>query len=89
MNVYAYNAETFGPHGTLDRASECEVVLVRDQVIQAFDRQDLRQVLGVQTVTGSALAKTIWEPLTGRFSSGTLSNVRLDQTRDLSFNYGG
>jgi type I restriction enzyme R subunit len=29
-NVYAYNAETFGPHGTLGRASEREVVLVRD-----------------------------------------------------------
>jgi hypothetical protein len=28
--VYAYNAETFGPHGTLGRASEREVVLVRD-----------------------------------------------------------
>ena len=29
-SVYAYNAETFGPHGTLGRASEREVVLVRD-----------------------------------------------------------
>jgi len=29
-NVYAYNVETFGPHGTLGRASEREVVLVRD-----------------------------------------------------------
>ena len=29
-NVYAFNAETFGPQGTLGRASEREVVLVRD-----------------------------------------------------------
>jgi type I restriction enzyme R subunit len=29
-SVYAYNAETFGPHGTLGRSSEREVVLVRD-----------------------------------------------------------
>jgi len=29
-NVYAYNTETFGLHGTLGRASECEAVLVRD-----------------------------------------------------------
>ncbi len=29
-SVYAYNTETFGPHGTLGRASEREVVLRRD-----------------------------------------------------------
>lgn len=29
-SVYAYKTETFGPHGTLGRASEREVVLVRD-----------------------------------------------------------
>ena len=29
-SVYAYNAEIFGPHGTLGRVSEREVVLVRD-----------------------------------------------------------
>ncbi len=29
-SVYAYNSETFGPNGTLGRASEREVVLVRD-----------------------------------------------------------
>ena len=29
-SVYAFNTETFGPHGTLGRASEREVVLVRD-----------------------------------------------------------
>src|SRR5712691_11454620 len=29
-SVYAYNTETFGPQGTLGRASERDVVLVRD-----------------------------------------------------------
>ncbi len=29
-SVYAYNRETFGPHGTLGRTSERDVVLVRD-----------------------------------------------------------
>ena len=29
-SIYAYNAETFGPRGTLGRASERDVVLVRD-----------------------------------------------------------
>ncbi|WP_295449986.1 type I restriction endonuclease [uncultured Thiodictyon sp.] len=29
-SVYAFNAETFGPHGTLGRASEREAVLLRD-----------------------------------------------------------
>ena len=66
--------------GVLDR-------LVRDQVLQAFDRQDLRQVLGAQSVSGSAIAKTIWNRLAGRLPSGTLSNIHLDQTRDLSFDY--
>lgn len=81
-------------HGTIDPVTGMvtDIVamdrLVRDQVIQVLDRQDLRQVLGTQSVSGSALVKTIWDKLAGRFSSGTLSNIRLDQTRDLSFNYG-
>ena len=29
-SIYAHNDETFGPDGTLGRASECDVVLVRD-----------------------------------------------------------
>ncbi len=29
-SIYAYNTETFGPHGTLGRVSERDVVLVRD-----------------------------------------------------------
>ncbi len=30
-SIYAYNAETFGPNGTLGRVSERDVVLVRDR----------------------------------------------------------
>lgn len=68
--------------GALDR-------LVRDQIIKPFDRQDLRKVLGSETVGGEALAKAIWDRLTGHLSGGTLQNVRLVQTRDLSFDYAG
>jgi len=46
-------------------------------------------VLDAQSVSGTALAKTIWDRLTGSLSSGTLSNIHLDQTRDLSFDYAG
>lgn len=66
--------------GALDR-------LVQDTVIKIFDRQDLRQVLESETVRGEALTKTIWDRLAGRLSGGTLRNIRLVQTRDLSFEY--
>ncbi|HEU5406993.1 MAG TPA: 6-carboxytetrahydropterin synthase [Nitrospira sp.] len=66
--------------GALDR-------LVQDTVIKTFDRQDLRQVLASETVRGEALTKTIWDRLAGRLSAGTLRNIRLIQTRDLSFDY--
>ena len=68
--------------GVLDR-------LVQDRIIKPFDRQDLRKVLGSETVRGEALAKTIWDCLAGHLSGGTLHNVRLVQTRDLSFDYAG
>lgn len=68
--------------GALDR-------LVQDQVIKPFDRQDLRKVFGCETVGGEALAKAIWDRLAGHLSGGTLRNVRLVQTRDLSFDYTG
>ena len=68
--------------GVLDR-------LVQDRIIKPFDRQDLRKVLGSETVRGEALAKTIWDCLAGYLSGGTLHNVRLVQTRDLSFDYAG
>ncbi|MCP9447678.1 MAG: 6-carboxytetrahydropterin synthase [Nitrospira sp.] len=63
--------------------------LVREQVVQPFNKQDLRKVLGIQTASGSILVKTIWDQLAGQLTDGTLANVRLDQTRDLSFNYAG
>jgi 6-pyruvoyltetrahydropterin/6-carboxytetrahydropterin synthase len=68
--------------GALDR-------LVEERVIKPFDRQDLRHVLGSETVGGEVLAKTIWDRLAGHLSSGTLQNVRLVQSRDLSFDYAG
>lgn len=63
--------------------------LVQDTVIKTFDRQDLRRVLGSETVRGEALAKAIWDRLAGHLSGGTLHNIRLVQTRDLSFDYVG
>jgi len=68
--------------GALDR-------LARDYVVKPFDRQDLRKVLDSQTVSGEQLARTIWDRLAGHLSGGTLRNVRLVQTRDLSFDYAG
>ena len=32
-SIYAYNSETFGPAGALGRASDREVVLVRDLLL--------------------------------------------------------
>lgn len=63
--------------------------LVQDKVVQALDRHDLRQVLGIQTVTGEQLAEHIWAQLVSFLSAGRLSNVRLVQSRDLFFEYGG
>jgi type I restriction enzyme, R subunit len=50
-SVYAYNAETFGPQGTLGRASERDVVLVRD-LREALERlnPDLPQSAREQAV---------------------------------------
>ncbi len=64
--------------GALDR-------LVQDRVIKPFDRQDLRQVLGSETVRGEVLAKTIWDRLDGYLSGGTLHNIRLVSARDLVY----
>jgi 6-pyruvoyltetrahydropterin/6-carboxytetrahydropterin synthase len=68
--------------GALDR-------LVQDKVVQAFDRQDLRHVLDAEHVTGGQLAERIWKSLVSGISSGTLANVHLVQSRDLSFDYAG
>ena len=68
--------------GALDR-------LVHDRVIKAFDRQDLREVLGATTVTGELLAERLWSLLEPGLTQGRLTNVRLVQSRDLSFDYAG
>jgi 6-pyruvoyltetrahydropterin/6-carboxytetrahydropterin synthase len=82
-------------HGTIDlmtgMVTDISALdrLVRDRIIKPFDRQDLRKVLGSETVRGEALAKTIWDRLADQLSGGTLQNIRLVQTRDLSFDYAG
>jgi 6-pyruvoyltetrahydropterin/6-carboxytetrahydropterin synthase len=68
--------------GALDR-------VVRERVVKAFDRQDLRQVFGVEPVTGGQLVERIWKSLVSDIASGQLANVRLVQSRDLSFDYAG
>ena len=68
--------------GVLDR-------LVQDKVVKVFDRRDLRQVLGVTTVTGGQLVQGIWKLLVSGISSGKLAQVRLVQSRDLSFECAG
>lgn len=61
--------------------------LVQDRVIKSFDRQDLRQLFGSPTVTGEQLVERIWTSLASVISPGTLANIRLVQSRDLSFDY--
>jgi 6-pyruvoyltetrahydropterin/6-carboxytetrahydropterin synthase len=68
--------------GALDR-------LVEEKVIKPFHRHDLRQVVGSENVRGEVLTKTIWGRLIGHLSGGTLHNIRLVETRDLSFDYTG
>jgi len=68
--------------GELDR-------LVQERVVKAFDHQDLRQAFGAEQVTGGQLAERIWNSLISGISSGQLANVRLIQSRDLSFDYAG
>ena len=63
--------------------------LVQERVVQTFDRQDLRQILGTQAVAGEQLVEYIWRQLVSSLRSGRLSNVRLVQSRDLSFEYAG
>jgi 6-pyruvoyltetrahydropterin/6-carboxytetrahydropterin synthase len=68
--------------GVLDR-------LVQEKVVQAFHGHELRETFGTQPVTGEQLAEHIWKQLVSSLSSGRLSNVRLVQSRDLSFEYAG
>jgi len=68
--------------GALDR-------LVQDKVVKVFDHQDLRRVFDAESVTGGQLAEQIWKALASGLSSGRLANVRIAQSRDLSFDYAG
>ena len=68
--------------GALDR-------LVQERVIRLCDRQDLREVLKASPVSGVHLAEYIWNVLVSGLSSGTLKNIRVVQSRDLSFDYNG
>jgi 6-pyruvoyltetrahydropterin/6-carboxytetrahydropterin synthase len=61
----------------------------QEKVVQTLAHQDLRQAFGGQPVAGEQLVEYIWKQLTSSFSSGRLSNVRLVQSRDLSFEYAG
>jgi 6-pyruvoyltetrahydropterin/6-carboxytetrahydropterin synthase len=68
--------------GALDR-------LAQEKVVKAFDRQDLCRIFDVEPVTGGQLAERIWNALVSDISSGQLANVRIVQSRDLSFDYAG
>ena len=63
--------------------------LVQEKVVQVFDRHDLREALGTQVVTGEQLVEQSWKQLAASLRMGRLSNVRLVQSRDLSFEYAG
>ena len=82
-------------HGTIDPVTGMVTDigalnrLVQERVVQRFDRHDLHQALGTQTVTGEQLTEHIWNQLVSALSSGRLSNVRLVQSRDLTFEYAG
>ncbi|MBX9660732.1 MAG: 6-carboxytetrahydropterin synthase [Nitrospiraceae bacterium] len=68
--------------GALDR-------LVHERVVRILDHQDLRNILNVSSITGAHLAEFIWNSLVSRLSSGTLQNIHVVQSRDLSFDYHG
>ncbi|HEU4683346.1 MAG TPA: 6-carboxytetrahydropterin synthase [Nitrospira sp.] len=63
--------------------------LMQDRVITSLSQLPVREVFGTDTVTGQDLAEWIWQSLAGRLASGTLTNVRLVQSRDLFFDYAG
>jgi len=82
-------------HGTIDPVTGMVTDigglnrLVQEKVVQTLGRQELHQVLGTQPVTGEQLVEHIWKQLVSSVSSGRLANVRLVQSRDLSFEYAG
>ena len=63
--------------------------LVTQRVVQVCNRQDLRQVLKKVPITGAQLAEYVWRALAEGITTGTLTNVRIVQSRDLFFDCGG
>jgi 6-pyruvoyltetrahydropterin/6-carboxytetrahydropterin synthase len=61
----------------------------QEKVVQTLGHQELLQAFGTQPVTGEQLVEHIWKQLVSSFSLERLSNVRLVQSRDLSFEYAG
>jgi 6-pyruvoyltetrahydropterin/6-carboxytetrahydropterin synthase len=61
----------------------------QEKVVQTLGHQELLQAFGTQPVTGEQLVEHIWKQLASSFSLERLSNVRLVQSRDLSFEYAG
>lgn len=61
----------------------------QEKVVQTLGHQELLQAFGTQPVTGEQLVEHIWKQLGSSFSLERLSNVRLVQSRDLSFEYAG
>jgi 6-pyruvoyltetrahydropterin/6-carboxytetrahydropterin synthase len=82
-------------HGTIDPVTGMVTDLgalnrlVQEKLVQTLGRQELHQVLGTQPVTGEQLVEHIWKQLVSSLPSGRLANVRLVQSRDLSFEYTG
>ena len=69
--------------GALDR-------LVQEKVVQSVRPSWICAMSsGLQPVTGEQLVEQIWTSLVSSLSSGRLANVRLVQSRDLSFEYAG
>ncbi|MBD0316396.1 MAG: 6-carboxytetrahydropterin synthase [Nitrospiraceae bacterium] len=66
--------------GELDR-------LMHHHVVTVLDRQDLSRILKQPFATGDALARDIWNRLAPHLKGGTLTNIRLVQSRDLTFDY--
>lgn len=63
--------------------------LVQDKVVKAFDRQQLRDVIGAHRNPGEALVQRMWGCLASSITGGKLERIRLVQDRDLSFEYAG
>jgi len=82
-------------HGPIDRETGMVTDiagldrLVQEKVIQPFNGRELRKILGIPSVTGEQLVRAIWDRLVKSVPSGNLDRVRLVQTRDLVFEYGG